>query len=1274
MIGQKLSHYRILNQIGAGGMGTVYRAHDERLDRDVALKVLAQGLADDKEFVARFRREARTLSKLNHPNIATVHDYDSDAGTSFLVMELIQGPSLASKVRSGPVPEDEIVRLGLQLLQGLRAAHAEGIIHRDLKPGNLCETLDGRLKILDFGLARTMQSDLDVTQSFATSTGMVGTLPYMAPEQLRGELVDARTDLYSAGVVLYQLATGRLPFSEAFAPRLIDSILHQNPVPPRELNPNLSPAFEQVIARALEKDPDKRFRSAEEMRCALENIQPRASRSVAQTAAPSLAPSMEIAHVLFTDIVGYSKLAMDEQQRQLRQLQKLVRSTAEFERAKAEDHLVSLPTGDGMALAFFGEPEAAARCALELGKALHSHPEIKLRMGINSGPVYRLADINAARNIAGGGINLAQRVMDCGDAGHILVSEAVADVLGQLSAWHGLLHDLGEVQVKHGVQVHIYNLYTPEVGNPALPAKVSQEKARTQAPPAVVWWRYAVALAILLGLGITAGILVSRRNAPSGTSAPESAEKRRVAVAVMGFQNISGHPSEDWISTSLSEDLTTDLVASQNVRAVSGEEIAAVKTNLALANHSSFSKETLGKIRKNLDSDYVVSGAYLAGGSQQGDALRVDFLLQNAETGEITGAAKFSGKVVELPTFVKQMGVQLLGKLGAQIPPQEQSPQTNPPAALNLAAERYYAQGLDKLRRFDTLGARDLFQRAIQAEPDFASGHSALAEAWSQLGYDKDAAEEAKKALDHSGNLPVETRRSIEARYYRLSSQWDKAIETYHSLRGVYGDEPAYALNLADVQTRAGKGEDALATLNEMKKNPRWKDDPRIDYLEGEANESLARAAAQHVAAARAAEKAAQTGSLLLEAQANWLDCAALRDLQQQPAAEAACKKAEQVAALSGGQRTMARALTVLANIREDQGRESEEMELRQQVLGIARQIGSQKDIAGALFLLANALSRQGNNSEALKYCQESIQIANAIGDQHQLLNAQFSLAAILATQGENGKAITIYSQALQTARSIKNNEGISDGLRAVGQLSMQAGDLGAAQKDLQESIDVARTSGMQTTLELGLLSQGDLLMARGDLAGARQNYEAASSSFQKLNDLQDLASASLALTLLTLEENNPGEAEKLARQASDAFVNLKQVDSEVDARNALVRTLIAQGKLSDAQSELAIARKVSAQDAGSLLALEITSDRLKALSGKAADAKRDLAGRLEDARKQKRLDLQFQVRLALAEIESNADRRTAKSALEKIEADAKEKGFLLVAAQAAHRQKGIAN
>ena len=272
MIGRTISHYAVLEQIGAGGMGVVYRAHDERLDRDVALKVLSPELSGDQEFLARFRREARTLSKLNHPNVATVHDFDTEAGTSFIVMELVQGKSLIEKIRKGPLAENELVGLAVQLLDGLRAAHAEGIIHRDLKPGNLRETLDGRLKILDFGLARTLQSDMDVTQSIASTTGVVGTLPYMAPEQLRGEYIDARTDIYSAGVVLYELATGSRPFPENFGPRLTDSILHRIPISAREINPQVSVELDSVIRTALEKEPNRRYGSAREMLDAMERI------------------------------------------------------------------------------------------------------------------------------------------------------------------------------------------------------------------------------------------------------------------------------------------------------------------------------------------------------------------------------------------------------------------------------------------------------------------------------------------------------------------------------------------------------------------------------------------------------------------------------------------------------------------------------------------------------------------------------------------------------------------------------------------------------------------------------------------------------------------------------------------------------------------------------------------------------------------------------------------------------------------------------------------
>lgn len=190
-------------------------------------------------------------------------------------------------------------------------------------------------------------------------------------------------------------------------------------------------------------------------------------------------PMLETAHVLLMDIVGYSSLLIDEQTERLQELKSIVRNTKEFQKAQLEGQLLRLPTGDGMALSFFGDPEAPVRCAVEISRALPSHPDLKLRLGIHSGLVYRIADINENLNIAGGGINIAQRVMDCGDAGHIILSKRVADDLGQLSRWARDLHDLGEVVVKHGVRLHIYSLHNDEIGNAAQPAKLSSlEKSR----------------------------------------------------------------------------------------------------------------------------------------------------------------------------------------------------------------------------------------------------------------------------------------------------------------------------------------------------------------------------------------------------------------------------------------------------------------------------------------------------------------------------------------------------------------------------------------------------------------------------------------------------------------------------------------------------------------------------------------------------------------------------------------------------------------------------
>jgi tetratricopeptide (TPR) repeat protein len=275
MIGQRLGHYRIVAKIGAGGMGQVFRAYDEHLDRDVALKILPLATLADEARRKLFRIEALALAKLNHPNIETVFEFGTQNGVDFLAMELIAGVPLSDRLKHGPLPEEEIVRLGAQFAKGLAAAHEQGVLHRDLKPSNLMVTPDGLIKILDFGLAKFVNPSLgeDLTETVTTETGTIrGTIPYMSPEQLRGEQTDARSDIYSAGAVLYEMATGRRPFPETQGPQLIDAILHQAPAAPRSLNDHLKTRLESVILQALSKDASRRYRSARELLDALEGV------------------------------------------------------------------------------------------------------------------------------------------------------------------------------------------------------------------------------------------------------------------------------------------------------------------------------------------------------------------------------------------------------------------------------------------------------------------------------------------------------------------------------------------------------------------------------------------------------------------------------------------------------------------------------------------------------------------------------------------------------------------------------------------------------------------------------------------------------------------------------------------------------------------------------------------------------------------------------------------------------------------------------------------
>ena len=870
MIGETLGHYGVIEKIGSGGMGEVYRAHDEQLDRDVALKVLPIGALADEARRKLFRKEALVLAKLNHPNIATVHEFNRQGDVDFLAMELIRGRSLREVLKEGPLAEKEIQRLGLQLSQALAVAHEHGVVHCDLKPANIMITPDGRLKILDFGLAKLVQAaSTEVTQSSTTAQGVPGTLPYMAPEQLLGDGADERSDVYAAGAVLYEMATGRRAFPESNVPRLIDSVLHKQPPSPREINFQISGEMQTTILKALEKEPDKRQRSARELLLDLERL------SVAALNAPpavaleqSNAPLLEIAHVLFMDIVAYSKMPMDQQRHRLRELQQIVLSTSEVIRAKAADQLISLPTGDGMALVFFEDPEAPVRCALELSRALRSNPEIKLRMGIHTGPVYRVADVNANRNVAGGGINAAQRVMDCGDAGHILVSKAVVDVLGQLTRWDSSLHDLGETTVKHGVRVHLFNLCANDVGNPKVPTKIRTTKAarksvtaigkqgkssrlgtgypRPQSAPSIsvssqipqsssgththtvqirlpqisrrrLGFSAAVCVLVLIALAFAmprvSDWFINLRsggcNPPPGI--PCLRDGKHLAVlpfAVQGDRNALGY-----IGAGLGEELSRKLSALREVQVVSTAPIEA-----AAAKHEVDLKGSPEAIARNLGSNLIVQGTVV----EADGWVHVNVSLQDVADRRLLWSRDFSDAVadVNLLDRADQIYGQIVKYLKLKPTEEEQARAARPTDTIE--AYDLYLKGRNAAHNSRDVtvlsSAIEFYDEAVKKDPHFALAYSGLADANRAMYRETKDVSWANKALgaaqhaDSLNNSLPEVHLAL-GNAYREAGRTEEAIREFQLVRKLSpnSDEPWRLLGRTYME--AGRSSEAIEAL-----------------------------------------------------------------------------------------------------------------------------------------------------------------------------------------------------------------------------------------------------------------------------------------------------------------------------------------------------------------------------------------------------------------------------------------------------------------------------
>jgi eukaryotic-like serine/threonine-protein kinase len=962
------------------------------------------------------------------------------------------------------------------------------------------------------------------------------------------------------------------------------------------------------------------------------------------------ASSLEMAYVLFMDIVGYSRMPTDVQRETLNRLQKCVRSGNEFRKALKQQRLISLPTGDGMALAFFTDPESCVRCAVETTRALKGQEAVPLRMGMHAGPVYRVADINANQNVAGEGINIAQRVMDCGDAGHILVSKSLADVLRQLTGWMGALQDLGEVSVKHGVKVHVYNLLVEGAGNSNKPEKFgkSGKPGARSSEERANWKLWTAAAAAILSVGG----LIAWRMRPVYAYRPK--------IAVLGFNDQQNSDETAWVSTSLSEDLTTELESSEKVVTIPGESVSRMMKDLRLEKETSYSESTMKKMHAYLDCDYVIYGSYYDIGKEAGGRVQLNVRMQNAKTGETLAAFPESGTELTLADLAARVGAELRTKLSLPNPSVAQAEELQSERPSTPAAAKLYAKGLASFWKYDLIGAAQFFEEVIKVDPTFALAHAELAEVWMRQGYDEKAKEEAGKAKALSTHLGRESKLRVEAGFQEASSDWDNAAESYKALWTFVRERPEYAYRAADVQIRGGKAVAALATLAALRKQPgEMANRPVIDLREAEAYEALTNFKNEASSANTAAQKAHTLGARMLEAEALWRECVAQANLANAESAAKACQQSVEIAEAMHDDLIVARAKSNLGRVATAQGNTTEALALHRQALEHAQAVGSRRDISGALTNMGFVLSVQGDHSGAMESYQKALQVAREIDDKALVLALLNDLATEAQMTGKLSDALSLYKQSLETAQSIHAEGDVARAENNIGVVLSLQGDVREALQYIQSAIQKSETISLKSDQASFLYALGDTELAMGDLAAAEKSYQTGFELAKQISDKPNTALGQVSLGGLFLQRGKASDALDLGNAAATEFHAENSNDAEALSRNLIANSLLALGKIDDAKKELKTTSVLAPQDAGIKLGLEITEARVQIRNGNQKEAKRNLDQAVAEAKRMGDRVLEFEARLGMGEIGLyGGDKRAAKALLQNVEREAAQIGF----------------
>jgi serine/threonine protein kinase/tetratricopeptide (TPR) repeat protein len=1079
--GKVFGHYRIQEQLGAGGMGVVYSAYDTVLERKVAIKVVGDRVLVNKTARDLLLHEARAASSLNHPNICTIHEVGDSDGEAYIVMEQIEGQPLSSLLGTSGLSPDLVIRYGMQIADALAHAHERGVIHRDLKSTNVVVTPEGRVKVLDFGLAaRLGDAELrEATSSRAPLTEsrvIVGTLPYLAPELLRGEPAEARSDTWALGVLLYEMASGTHPFRGRTAFELSSAILREAPTP---LSSSVPSNLSAVILRCLAKSSDERYQRASEVRAALETL-----------------------------------------------------------------HRSQL--------------------------VLPLEPDIKVH---------------------------------------------------RMTPWLGLCVPMIFIVLLLGFN-----------------------------------WRGSRDWLFHRGGKVTA---------PDSVPGP----KLRKSVAVLGLQNASKRDETAWLSTALSEMLATELSAGEKLRIIPAENVARMKRDLSLTETDTLASDTLKRVHNYVGSDLLLVGSYTALGRASGGQLRLDARLQDATTGETVAAVAEAGSEINLFDLVSRVGSDLRHRLGiGEVAPVDaEGVQASYPTTPEAA--RLYAQGLSKLRLFDSNGALEPLQEAVAADPKFPLAHSALARAWQALGYDAKARDEARLAFELSGNLSREDRLLVEGQYRGMTQDWKVATEIYVTLVRYFPDNAEYGLRLANAQSRSGKAKDALVTLAALKLlPPPQNEDPRIPLAEATARSRMGDSKGMLEAAVTAANQAAVQGSKFVEASARLSEGDGYNALGETGKALAAWEESRRIWASANYAGEVAKTSNNIGGIQQQLGNVPEARKRYEEALSIWKTTGNRLGQMVALANLALLLHDEGDLAASKRMTEDSLLIAHEVDAAPDIAETLIDLGNVQIDLGDVAGALTSLLESVKVARQFGNRRVLAATLGAISRAFYLHGDIQSAKQSIQEALEITRQTDDKAHAALTMANWGEILMAEGDLPQARKNLEEALKIRTGIDEKSNAAGTRLQLAALSIEEGNAADAEHAAREVRDEFRKEGHPDDEIGADAVLLRALHAENKFDEAKQEADNAKPLLAKshDVPDRLAIAIIDAQIQPESSRQDEALQNLSITIRDATRGGFVPDQLEARLAHADIELKSGKIPAgRAELASLQKDATAKGFGLVAQKA---------